>query len=253
MEMKLCCGGSRLNRLIALWALFLLPIWAQNAHAQICAAGDGCGGILVGGPVSYDFSTTAPDAFPDAFGQFGPGRDGIEFVSGIALCDFCFPFNTPPVGAPDVPGTSLYPRIGVFISSLSGPLNCAPMEHPTTCYASNDEIDASRTITFPTNGKDFTVTVPARESGVFGQFGPHGENFLLGGAEGQLALNFEFIPESPSGGPSHYIFLQGTFTSGIAAPEPGPLALITSGLASLAILCRRRKEAQPYWTTNRAA
>ncbi len=208
-------GVITMKRLMTLLALLsLLPVWAKGAYAQ----------------VSIVFTSTASGA------QFGSGGAGTTFASGNGTvggyyCGWCepgYPFNTP--------GALLQPSfLQITYESTSGAIPCSP--EPVGCTISPDQITLQRTVTFPTTGQDsFIVTVPAAESGVSGS-GASG-SFFLGGAEGELTLDFFLIPGLE---PPLYALVRGTFTSGNAAPEPGPLGLMAAGLAGLAFMGRRRR------------
>jgi len=206
-----------MKRLITLLALLLLPVWAQGAYAQ----------------VFIDFFPNM--SAPNAFAQFkAPGGMGTVFADGGALCNWCvmgYPFNTP--------GASLNPSTPIEYDDLSGAINCNPFAEG--CPMSDDQITALRDITFPKNGQEFfSVTVPATESGVSGAVVPPegGEMpFTLGGASGELTLDFVLSPPPVSDEPSLYFLQAGRFTS---APEPSTLGLMAAGLAGLAFLGRRR-------------
>jgi hypothetical protein len=205
-----------MKRLITLLALLLLPVWAQGAYAQ----------------VSIIFFDSNPS--PNVLAQFGAGGTGTVFADGNSACPWCevgYPFNTP--------GASLNPSLGITYDDLGGAINCDPFGE-AFCSMSDDQITALRDITFPKNGQEsFIVTVPAAESGVSGAVvSPEGEMpFSLGGARGQLTLDFVF---SQLGG-GLYVISQGTFSNAITAPEPGPLGLMAAGLAGLAFMGRRRR------------
>lgn len=99
-------------------------------------------------------------------------------------------------------------------------------------------ISASSSITFPTNGQNFTVTVPAAVSELSGfVFGPAGvQPFNIQGSSGELVLFFAFsdVP-SPS-----YQFEQAVFST----PEPGTLGLMMAGLAGILGTFKRRKRSE---------
>ncbi len=167
MDIRSASNGSPRNRIIPLLAVWLLPVWGQGAYAQ----------IWLGGPVSIHFSYNgAPEGDPLALAvsaQYGPGRDGTVLAGGGGLCDFCGLVTS------NTPGTSLYPFIVVRYTGMAGAgIDCP--QAGVNCYIDDDPISELRRITFPTNGKDFFVTVPAIEGGVFGQFG-EGTSFQSGG------------------------------------------------------------------------
>jgi hypothetical protein len=106
--------------------------------------------------------------------------------------------------------------------------------------------EARRLTTFPTNGKNFTVTLP----GVIGDikitgFDPATGEFQvvdlgIAGPE-KMVLNFDFEKQFPGGPPAFYRFTGGTFTTGVATPEPSTASLLLIGFGGLAILWRRRR------------
>lgn len=100
----------------------------------------------------------------------------------------------------------------------------------------------------PTNGKGFTVTLPGAMGGIqvtaFDPLTGEAHVFDLGIGPGKMVLNFDFIMQGfPGGPPSFYRLTRGTFTTGVATPEPGPLGLMAAGLAGiLGIALRKRKQ-----------
>jgi hypothetical protein len=97
------------------------------------------------------------------------------------------------------------------------------------CGLDASGITALRSFTFPTNGRNFTVTMPATLNGPIG--GALGANqFDLQIPSGRLILTFDFVPGQSGGPPAYYQFSQGMFTT---TPEPSTLGLMASGLAGI--------------------
>ncbi len=78
--------------------------------------------------------------------------------------------------------------------------------------------------TFPTNGKNFTIVLPASISLVSGTIVPADQSFSLIFTPGRLTMSFYFAPDG------RYYPSQATFVS---APEPGALGLMATGLAAI--------------------
>jgi len=78
--------------------------------------------------------------------------------------------------------------------------------------------------TFPTNGKNFTIILPAGISLVSGTIVPDDQSFSLIFTPGRLTMSFYFAPDG------RYYPSQATFVS---APEPGALGLMATGLAAI--------------------
>jgi hypothetical protein len=110
-----------------------------------------------------------------------------------------------------------------------------------------DQFDLSFTdleapgITFPTNGKDFTVSFPwtweldgtILEGGSSNTTCPSsGCNFLFVGQPGTLSLSYVYVPSFGA-----YV----TGSASFSTPEPGTLGLMAAGFAGLAALGRRRR------------
>jgi hypothetical protein len=85
--------------------------------------------------------------------------------------------------------------------------------------------------TFPTNGKNFTIVMPASISLVSGTIVPDDQSFSLVFTPGRLTMSFYFAPDG------RYYPSQATFVS---APEPGTLGLIGTGLAAVAGVLKRK-------------
>jgi hypothetical protein len=89
--------------------------------------------------------------------------------------------------------------------------------------------------TFPTNGKNFTVMVPAT-LGLVAVLGCNSscQTYNLISVPGHLVLSFDY--NAPNG---LYYGTQGYFTTTIV-PEPGTLALLAAGIGGIAWRRRRR-------------
>ena len=90
-------------------------------------------------------------------------------------------------------------------------------------------------ITFPTNGRDFTVTfpwIPELDGTINTNCPSSGCNFIFVGTQGTLSFTF------------FYDKFNGVYFAGpasFATPEPGTLGLMAAGFAGLAALGRRRR------------
>ena len=144
------------------------------------------------------------------------------------------------------PGSSLNPSIplpallwnytyGSVIIGRQG-YGCSP----DNCGISATGLIALRSFTFPTNGQNFTVTVPAVMNGPIrlqidpGANGTPGQLVDLQIPTGNLVLTFDF-ERGGNGYPSYYQLTQGVFTTPgfVTTPEPGTLGLMASGLAGI--------------------
>ena len=208
--------------------------------------------LLAGAPCTYAQSvTTTRTVFETNFSgdnlvsQFwGPGVN-LTATGGTNCFDWCSGDSFS-----NTPGTSLTPGSEIFYGSVYGTLTfeghniCTEQFH---CFISDASagIGASQSLTFPTNGQDFTVRLPAGMGPVDVNFYQPGTGALetvnLGEFGGEMVLSFQFVPEFPGGPPPYYLFERATFTSGFAAPEPGPLGLMAAGLAGLLGLVLKRR------------
>lgn len=155
----------------------------------------------------------------------------------------------------NTPGSSLTPGAGILYGGVFGTLTFEGQtfcEEPFTCFISQESgagIGASQSLTFPTNGKDFSVTLPAVMGPVevSSPTPPDGAltTFDFGEFSGHMTLSFLFVPESSPGLPSRYVFDRAIFTSGFAVAEPGPLGLMAAGLAGLLVLVLKRRLPAP--------
>ena len=136
-------------------------------------------------------------------------------------------------------GSSLHPSVGfggLDFVAVSGSLifkGQPQVCNDVNCALSASGITALSSFVFPTNGRNFTVTVPARLSGpIAGSLETDDpfDRFSLHVPQGRLALTFDF-EHANDGFPAYYQFSQGTFST---TPEPSTLYLTGSGLAGLA-------------------
>jgi hypothetical protein len=99
-------------------------------------------------------------------------------------------------------------------------------------------------ITFPTNGKDFTVTVAPFVWELAGTIDTNcpssGCNFDFLSKPGELSFSFFF------GAPSHEYFAS---SASFSTPEPGTLGLMAAGLAGILGVFSRRKRPHPQRET----
>ena len=205
--------------------------------------------LLAGAPCTYaQFVTTTRTVFEanfsgdNLFSQFiGPGVN-LTATGGTNCFDWCSGESFS-----NTPGTSLTPFSEIFYGSVDGTLTFEGQNVCEQCFIADASagIGASQSLTFPTNGQDFTVMLPA-------VMGPVDVNFLepgtgalktvnLGEFGGPMVLSFQFVPEFPGGPPPYYQFDRATFTSGFAVAEPGPLGLMAAGLAGLLGLVLKRR------------
>ena len=175
----------------------------------------------------------------------GPGVN-LTATGGTVFCsDWCDGDSFS-----NTPGSSLTPGAGILYDGVFGTLTIEGQTfcEEGTCFISQESgagIGASQSLTFPTNGKDFTVTLPA----VMGPVEvstltpPDGAltTFDFGEFSGEMVMSFDFVPQFPGGPPPHYVFDRATFTSGFAVAEPGPLGLMAAGLAGLLGLVLKRR------------
>jgi len=170
----------------------------------------------------------------------GPGVN--LFASGDVSCFWCG------LGQYSLtPGSSITSNVGtggldwVFVQgslTLGGqPQVCGPPD----CGLFSVGVTALSSFTFPTNGRNFTVTVPAMLNGpIQGQLGSGDtfHQFALQIPQGRLVLTFDFVPSQNGGPPAYYQFTQGAFKT---TPEPGTFGLMASGFAGMvgAVLRKR--------------
>lgn len=139
-----------------------------------------------------------------------------------------------------VPGSTLKPNINViYFGNSQGSVTFGGQVHPVQDLFGAPAITALGSFQFPTNGRNFTVSVPAMIGLIVGDTLDMSGNFNLQIPPGKLVLTFDFFPGG-NGVPPFYQFSHGTFTT---TPEPGTLGLIASGLAAIvgAVLKRKQK------------
>ena len=181
----------------------------------------------------------------------GPGVD--LFASGDMNCT-----GAPPSGwcgfggdQTNLPGTSLTPTARLVYNFTTGNLTFDGHNLcQSDCWVSSFPALDAQAFTFPTNGKNFTVTLPGTigDIQITGFDSATGEfqvvSLALAGPE-TMVLNFDFEQQFPGGPPAFYRFTGGTFTTGVATPEPSTASLLLLGMAGLAVLCRRRGKEMP--------
>ena len=213
---------------------------------------------LAGAPTTY--AQSVPTIVTQADMTFGPSAGGdnqrTTFLGpgvnlqgfGDATCLWCVGLAT----YQNAPGTSLDPSIpndGIdwvtVIGSLTveGRTNICDAED---CGLSAQGMAALQNFIFPTNGRDFTVTVPAVFNGpIMGSAGsgPDFTQFALQIPQGEMVLSFAFV-RAQGLAPAYYSFVDGEFkTPMFPTPEPGPLGLMGAGLAGiLGFALRKRKQ-----------
>ena len=98
--------------------------------------------------------------------------------------------------------------------------------------------------TFPTNGQDFTISVPASLGIIAGTIltncNPGCQTFSLSTNPGTLTLSFFYSPVD-----GMYYGTSGSFTSAAVTtvPEPGTLGLVSMGLGAVTWVRAKRKRA----------
>ena len=215
--------------------------------------------LLVAAPCTY--AQGIPSIVAQANISFGPGEGGDNqfsefvgpgvnlFATGDAGCALVvMNWCTGPGVYSNAPGTSLTPSIPNGLLdwvTVSGSVTFGG--HTTHCLDVDCSlfsagITALSSFVFPTNGQNFTVTVPAEISGPITGEVQTGEMFNLQIPPGELVLSFDFAPKFGLA-PAYYIFSQGAFTTPMfPTPEPGPLGLLAAGLVGLlGVMLKRRK------------
>jgi len=228
-----------------LWAIALLLAGSPCAYPQIvtqtvaigidAGEGDNVTSTLVGPGVNVGAGGYTASQIPDGYG-------------GYTHCFWC------DAGAVELPGTSLNPSMQLVFADVGGSVtvggqtycqgpNECPVEYP------GQPLTASQNIIFPanaTNGQILTFTVPA-EAGPFTVTLDNGQNTHLSPnpSNGELTLSF-FALGLPNGSIEGYDFIQGTFTTAVSTPEPGPLALMVAGLVGMLGFGLQRKTAGAF-------
>ena len=90
-------------------------------------------------------------------------------------------------------------------------------------------LNADASVLMPTNGKDFTVTVPASLDSPLTLVLSDESKALLYIPPGSLTLDFRYAPGAPGVG-AGYFFSSGTYNAISTVPEPSTWALLFSGL-----------------------
>jgi PEP-CTERM motif-containing protein len=143
-----------------------------------------------------------------------------------------------------LPGSALKPNIDIIaFGGSQGSVTFEGQVHPVDAlFQLSPAITALGSFQFPTNGRSFTVSVPAMIDGLIGgRTLDMSGNFNLQIPPGKLVLTFDFFPGNGNSVPPFYEFSHGTFTT---TPEPGTLGLMASGLAAIvgAVLRKRNVE-----------
>src|SRR5215831_9611410 len=200
-----------------LWAITLLPLaGAPCTYAQ---------------SVTQSSTTFAFNIGGDNLGSEFKGPGVNLFASGDMNCPGASPGGWCSFGGNEsnLPGASLNPNAQLSYSFVTGSLTFEGQTFTDLSINSPTGLGAQG-FTFPTNGKGFTVTLPGAMGGiqvtafnpVMGDF----QVFDLGVGPGKMVLNFDFVQGFPGGPPSFYRFTQGTFTTGVATPEPSTASLL---------------------------
>ena len=153
---------------------------------------------------------------------------------GSAYCSWCA------VGEGLTPGSSLDPSIDLsWEEATYGNVTIGGQGYRCEGYCPlyGPGLTSLRSFTFPTNGQNFTVMVPAVMTGPIHGFvytGQTNQFFDLQIPRGNLVLTFDF-ERGQNGYPSRYYFSQGVFTTPgfVTTPEPGTLGLMASGVAGI--------------------
>jgi hypothetical protein len=227
---------SRMKRL--LWAITLLPLaGVPRTYAQSLTVTQSSSNLA--------FTFSGGDNLSSQF--IGPGVD--LFASGDMNCPGPSPNGWCGFGGDqtNLPGTSLTPTAQLVYNFVTGSLTFGGHNLcQSDCQVTSMPGLGAQAFTFPTNGKGFTVTLPGAMEGfqvtgfdpVTGEF--QVVNLGIAGP-GKMVLNFDFVQVPPGGPPSFYRFTRGTFTTGVATPEPSTASLLLIAFAGLVPLARRRR------------
>jgi hypothetical protein len=169
---------------------------------------------------------------------FNASGPGVSITgSGETLCE-----NPPALGGWCTQGTqlssgsSLKPSFFLAFCCVAGRVTIGGQNQVVDSLSGANgfpQITALGSFTFPTNGKSFTVSVPAILQGpLVGQTdAPQAFNLQIP-PRGTLVLTFDFFRGS-NGVPDTYQLSHGNFTLSTVVPEPGTLGLMVSGLAGI--------------------
>jgi len=215
-----------MNRFLAAVTL-LCPLVTQCAYANSITT------FVVQANIPFQANIGA-NQFPPA--TFTGSGANITTSDGDVVCyGWCF------VGDVLLPGSTLKPNIDIIaFGGSQGSVTFGGQVHPVDgLFVLSPAITALGSFQFPTNGRSFTVTVPAMIDGLIGgnTLDMSGD-FNLQIPPGKLVLTFDFSPGNGNTVPPFYAFSHGTFTT---TPEPGTLGLMASGLAAIvgAVLRKR--------------
>jgi hypothetical protein len=179
----------------------------------------------------------------DIFPNDGSGENvGFSFTSpntlidGIAGTD-CFDWCGIADSLP--PGSTLGPSSGLFFDSLQHVTIGGKSFDSESSFIFNSSINPAGTVFFPTDGNDFTVTIPASLDSPLTLLLSNGKTVLVNIPAGQLTLTFGF---SPAQGdiPATYFFSQGSYVATTATPEPGSFLLLGTGLVGVLGAARKK-------------
>jgi hypothetical protein len=217
-----------MKRLLGVITL-LCPLVAQ------CAYADSIPTFVVQANIPFQPLSGANQFPPATF--TGPGAN-ITTNEGDVVCNgWCF------AGDVLLAGSTLKPNIDLIAFGGSwGSVTFDGQVHPVdSLFQQVPGITALGSFQFPTNGHNFTVSVPAMIDGLIRGNTLDMSNFNLQTPQGKLVLTFDFFPGDGNTVPPNYMFSHGTFTT---TPEPGTLGLMASGLAAMvgAILGKRTKQ-----------
>jgi hypothetical protein len=207
----------------------LCPLITQCAHA------DGINTFSAQANIPFQVNYGGPNQLPPA--SFTGSGANITTAFGDVVCNgWCFS------GDVLLPGSALQPNIDIIaFDEVQGSVIFGGRVHPVDGLNQLlPAITALGSFQFPTNGRNFTVSVPATIDGlVGGSTSDMAGDFYLQIPPGKLVLTFDFSPGG-NGVPPYYQFSHGIFTT---TPEPGTLGLMASGLTAIvgSVVKRKRK------------